>query len=102
VRPRAYALFWLLLVGGWALGLLAILDLEESLSPELAMVGGGLLIGSGFLLLADRGPIMAALNERHALRVRRRSGAPAGASHRWMGALLTAIGAIWIVYGVAS
>jgi hypothetical protein len=101
-RPRFYGLFWLLLVAGWALGLLAIVDVEESSSPGFAMAGGGLLIVAGVLLLADGGPIMAALNERYALRVPRRSAPATWVSHRWMGALLSVIGAIWIVYGVAG
>jgi len=101
VRPRAYGLFWLLLLAGWTLGLVALVDIDESLSTVCAVAGGGLLVAAGVLLLADGGPIMAALNERYALRVPRRSGASSGASHAVMGALLIAIGALWAVYGLA-
>jgi hypothetical protein len=90
VRPSAYRLFWLLLLAGWALGLLALAGVEES----LAIPGGALLTAAGLLLLADGGRTMAALNERYA-----RS---PGASHLLMGPLLIAIGALWVVYGVAA
>ena len=98
MRPRAYRPFWLLLLAGWALGLMALAGVVSSV---FAAAGGGLLIAAGVLLLADGGPIMAALNERYALRARRGNGPSSGASHRVMGPLLIAIGALWVVYGLA-
>lgn len=83
-----------LLFGGWAVGLVSLLNPDEMPFFLLAILAGVLLVAGGIVLIADGGRAMAELSERYAPRQR----VP---PHRIMGALFVAVGAFWTVLGVS-
>jgi hypothetical protein len=84
-----------LLFGGWAIGLVSLLNPDEMPFFLLAILAGVMLVAAGVILAADGGRAMAALNERY-------SPWQKAPPHRFMGGLLIAVGALWAVLGVSS
>jgi hypothetical protein len=84
-----------LLFGGWAIGLVSLLNPDEMPFFLLAVVAGAMLVAGGLVLATDGGRAMAALSERYSPWQR----VP---PHRFMGGLFIAVGALWMVLGVSS
>jgi hypothetical protein len=84
-----------LLFGGWAIGLVSLLDPDEMPFYLLAILAGVMLVAGGIVLATDGGRAMAALNERY-------SPWQKAPPHRFMGGLFIATGALWTVVGVSS
>ncbi len=93
-QPALMALARALLFGGWAIGLVSLLNPDEMPFLLLAILAGVMLVAGGVMLATDGGRAMAALSERYSPRQR----VP---PHRLMGGLLIAIGALWMVLGVS-
>jgi hypothetical protein len=89
--------FWvrLLLVAGWACGLVGLVGVGRQPFTTLMAVGGALIIGSGVALAAGGSRAMARLNERY-------SPWQSPPSHRFMSVLMVVIGVGWIVGALAA